>query len=170
MALIKCPECGKEISDQAISCPNCGSPMKKEKPEVVAFQQNSNMVNTVAPKKKKGHGCLITVLAVFIFIGIMAAAVGGAVGQNSAVQKAVSGVSDDAEYITLEEFNKIETGMSYEEVQEIVGSAGEVSVQSGSGEFSITMVTWYGNGMAGSNANVTFTNGEVTGKAQVGLK
>ena len=27
MALIKCPECGKEISDIATSCPNCGYPM-----------------------------------------------------------------------------------------------------------------------------------------------
>ncbi len=26
MALIKCPECGKEISDRAESCPNCGCP------------------------------------------------------------------------------------------------------------------------------------------------
>lgn len=24
MALIKCPECGKSISESAISCPNCG--------------------------------------------------------------------------------------------------------------------------------------------------
>lgn len=28
MALIKCPECGKEISDKASACPNCGSPIK----------------------------------------------------------------------------------------------------------------------------------------------
>lgn len=27
MALIKCPECGKEVSDQAESCPNCGCPI-----------------------------------------------------------------------------------------------------------------------------------------------
>lgn len=27
MALIKCPECGKEISDKAKSCPNCGCPI-----------------------------------------------------------------------------------------------------------------------------------------------
>lgn len=27
MALIKCPECGKEISDKATSCPNCGFPL-----------------------------------------------------------------------------------------------------------------------------------------------
>ena len=26
MALIKCSECGKEISDRAITCPNCGCP------------------------------------------------------------------------------------------------------------------------------------------------
>lgn len=29
MALVKCPECGKEISDKAISCPGCGVPNKK---------------------------------------------------------------------------------------------------------------------------------------------
>lgn len=30
MALIKCPECGKEISDKTSSCPNCGYPIKKK--------------------------------------------------------------------------------------------------------------------------------------------
>ncbi len=30
MALIKCPECGKEISDKAIACPNCGNPMNQQ--------------------------------------------------------------------------------------------------------------------------------------------
>lgn len=27
MSLVNCPECGKEISDKAISCPYCGYPM-----------------------------------------------------------------------------------------------------------------------------------------------
>jgi len=27
MALIKCPDCGKEVSTSAESCPNCGRPM-----------------------------------------------------------------------------------------------------------------------------------------------
>ncbi len=27
MALIKCPECSREISDKAKSCPHCGNPM-----------------------------------------------------------------------------------------------------------------------------------------------
>lgn len=30
MSLIKCPECGKEISDKAAACPNCGMPLRKE--------------------------------------------------------------------------------------------------------------------------------------------
>ena len=30
MAMIKCPECGHEVSDKAPTCPNCGCPIKKE--------------------------------------------------------------------------------------------------------------------------------------------
>ncbi len=29
MALIKCPECGKEVSDAASNCPNCGYPLRR---------------------------------------------------------------------------------------------------------------------------------------------
>lgn len=29
--LINCPECGKEISDKAESCPKCGYPLKASK-------------------------------------------------------------------------------------------------------------------------------------------
>jgi hypothetical protein len=30
MALIKCKECGSEISSKAKACPHCGAPTKKE--------------------------------------------------------------------------------------------------------------------------------------------
>lgn len=33
MALIKCPECGREISDKAVSCPGCGYPIAGSLPE-----------------------------------------------------------------------------------------------------------------------------------------
>lgn len=151
MALIKCPECGKEVSKDAKTCPQCGHPIKKEKP-------------------KKKHGCLITIISVVVFFGIIGSVIIGAMGQNAAIQKSVSGVSDSSEYITMDEYNQIETGMTYEEVQKIVGGTGEVSVQSETAGIKIIIVTWYGNGVAGSNANVTFTNNEVTTKAQVGLQ
>lgn len=33
MALIKCPECGKEVSDKAPACIHCGYPFQKQQPE-----------------------------------------------------------------------------------------------------------------------------------------
>ena len=36
MALISCPECGKEISDKAVACPHSGNPMN---PQVQQTQQ-----------------------------------------------------------------------------------------------------------------------------------
>ena len=107
-------------------------------------------------------------ILIFIILGI--GTVFFAAMQNDSIQKSVSGVSDNSEYITLEEYNKIETGMTYEEVAEIVGSKGTVSSQVEMNGINNTIITWYGNGVAGSNANVTFINNEVQGKAQVGLK
>jgi hypothetical protein len=31
MALIKCSECGKDVSDKATACPNCGAPIGSER-------------------------------------------------------------------------------------------------------------------------------------------
>lgn len=30
MAMVKCPECGKEVSDKATSCPNCGTSIRNK--------------------------------------------------------------------------------------------------------------------------------------------
>ena len=45
MALIKCPECGKEISDKATICPNCGYPVSEmnKSPET---ETNTNQDDT----------------------------------------------------------------------------------------------------------------------------
>ena len=32
MALIKCPECGRQVSEYAENCPNCGCPMDRDLP------------------------------------------------------------------------------------------------------------------------------------------
>ena len=36
--LIKCPDCGKEISDQAQSCIHCGRPIKQQKSRLTTVQ------------------------------------------------------------------------------------------------------------------------------------
>lgn len=64
MALIKCPECGKEISDQASSCPNCGCP--------ISISNNQQPHHTKEPKR---GGCLKTILIFFVIcigVGIVA--------------------------------------------------------------------------------------------------
>lgn len=37
MALIKCKECGKEISENAVNCPNCGNVIKRKNKKVGAI-------------------------------------------------------------------------------------------------------------------------------------
>ena len=39
MALIKCKECGHEISDEALACPNCGKPQRDKVPSVSLSRQ-----------------------------------------------------------------------------------------------------------------------------------
>lgn len=87
MALIKCPECGKEISDQATSCPNCGYPIQSLKMEDQTNGQTderkdagtqdrkddvSDREGARPPKKKGGKialivGVVIVVAAVAVF-------------------------------------------------------------------------------------------------------
>ncbi|MCI2068580.1 MAG: zinc ribbon domain-containing protein [Bacilli bacterium] len=38
MAIIKCPECGKEISDKAKACPNCGYPISSANDGIVKIK------------------------------------------------------------------------------------------------------------------------------------
>lgn len=38
MSLIKCAECGKDISDKAEACPSCGNPINKQPPVVETME------------------------------------------------------------------------------------------------------------------------------------
>ena len=40
MALIKCVECDREISDKAKICPNCGCPLQNETDEIIKVSKN----------------------------------------------------------------------------------------------------------------------------------
>ncbi len=45
MALITCPECSKQVSDQASSCPSCGYPITQEEEDVFDFNDYSESSN-----------------------------------------------------------------------------------------------------------------------------
>lgn len=68
MALIKCPECGKEISSSASACPNCGHPVK---------------ASAIAPAQREGPfmqtlNCGCVVIAVLLLFVLVVALIAGA--------------------------------------------------------------------------------------------
>ena len=75
MALVICPECGKEVSSWAESCVNCGCPIK------------TNVSTVEKPKKIKTNtlavvGCIASIVSLFInlwgIIGIVGIILSGA--------------------------------------------------------------------------------------------
>ncbi|MGN0384564.1 MAG: zinc ribbon domain-containing protein [Lachnospiraceae bacterium] len=54
MSLINCPECGKEISDQAAACPNCGFSLQKTDPTKISVNVN-NSPSIKCPKCKSSN-------------------------------------------------------------------------------------------------------------------
>ena len=59
MALIKCPECGKEISDKAASCPNCGFPITQgnvtQEPPQKQKEYDIEMLDSMRIKASKAN-------------------------------------------------------------------------------------------------------------------
>lgn len=50
MALITCPECGKQVSDRAAACPNCGCPISAVTAKMIPvhFWRKKNLLSGVA--------------------------------------------------------------------------------------------------------------------------
>lgn len=70
--------------------------------------------------------------------------------------------------VTLAQFNRVETGMTYEQVKEIFGFDGSLFTESSNDYVDIKMYMWSGDA-AGSSASVTFQDGKVAYKYQYGL-
>lgn len=73
MAMIKCPECGKEISETAESCPNCGYKLQKQSSwsgETTSTGTYS-AIEQPSKKKKKSKG-LIWVIVVIVALIVIA--------------------------------------------------------------------------------------------------
>lgn len=54
--LIKCPECEKEVSDKAFSCPNCGYPILKYNEETVKPPEQEKKPKRKSRRKKLPNG------------------------------------------------------------------------------------------------------------------
>ena len=178
-----CSYCGDPLAEGNF-CPNCGKP--------IAYQKNvdntdqyepsehiqTNVNNYQIDNKGSAAGKSFFIFLIIILCGILFSII--YVNFSSDNKKTFKSEfttpstsmesDDDLEYITLAEYNSIKNGMTYDEVVKLIGSEGTSISESSVGNVSITIISWYGNGFNGSNANVTFTNNKVTGKAQIGLE
>lgn len=59
MALIKCPECGTEVSDRVQNCPNCAYPIKSGQDLLIAVEK---------PKGKGLNTGYVIILVIIILI------------------------------------------------------------------------------------------------------
>ena len=65
MTLVSCSECGKEVSDKATSCPNCGAPISGN--SSVSLNPQSNVKVTRTGEKWEAIGFLL------MFVGLVMA-------------------------------------------------------------------------------------------------
>lgn len=177
--LVKCKTCGETIAKNAKACPRCGARRRNNIPLgifliavglIVLFSGLGKTIST-SKAKKKSTPATPAVTATAAIEETTAPDVAG----SDEIGDPDSDETEDVNpaTISLEEFNAISTGMTYEEVVSIVGSEGKVlsEVDIGMGdEYRTIMYMWEGEGSMGANANVTIQGGKVTAKAQLGLK
>lgn len=151
MALINCRECGKEISNKAKSCPSCGMVLRK--------------------KTSTFHYYVIGLL-VLLLIYMVSSLVDN---DSNKPDSGFSLPSIGANIVTFEEYERIEVGMSYKQVVEIIGSNGEElsrnKIEGIPGVMeSVETVMYQWMNKNGANMNAMFQNDKLIQKAQYGLK
>ncbi|RYD01633.1 hypothetical protein N752_29080 [Desulforamulus aquiferis] len=73
--------------------------------------------------------------------------------------------------VSLEQFNSLENGMTYEQVQQILGGPGELGSETGkSGDFGYNVIYNYRGNTTGSIVMLQFTDKGLHSKTQAGLK
>ncbi len=101
MALIKCLECGKEISDKADKCPSCGCPVETQKSE----REKKNKSN-----KKAKKSFLLTVTFSIIILAIIIIYVLKAFNNNNIIigEWEISGLSRGDRHFTIDQLEALE--------------------------------------------------------------
>lgn len=155
-----CPKCGHQNQPLWNACQMCRVP----NPYLPAPPP-------VQPKPKSSKGLLIVIIG---FLGLCAVCgLAGLVGvrntpRTATVESLASGTPSNRG-VTMANYNRIQTGMSYYEVTIILGVAGKELSSNQIGNLKTIMYEWKGDSLI-SSMNVTFQNDKVISKAQFGLE
>lgn len=93
-------------------------------------------------------------------------------GQESAAESGSQQLDKSGPKISMEEYDKIQEGMTYETAKSIIGSAGKIDWASGvkGSDMYTERYRWDGSGSSGSYALLTFEGGKLDMKIQFGLE
>jgi RNA polymerase subunit RPABC4/transcription elongation factor Spt4 len=126
MALISCPECGKDVSEYAVTCPNCGVNIKLMKEKAASTITNCSECDTEipdqaemcpncgAPIKRKTKNVKVPKTIRILLLLLVAAIVFGGIGAfilyqvlkiNSGSEDTPSAFSSTADGVLLDETN-----------------------------------------------------------------
>ena len=164
MKMVKCKKCGKIYPKNLSNCPEC-------------FEKNKKYIS----KGRKAFGTLCIIFGIITIFSVAVNWDDNSLNEHeSSSQSQTTSQNNSSEIkqetkgkVNYENFEKIETGMTYEQVVQIFGEEGKVLSESeidiGIGEeYSTIMYYWYDKtGIA--NCNIMFQNNKVVSKAQVGL-
>lgn len=143
MALKNCKECGKEVSSSANKCPNCGKD-----------QRNWFMRHKI-----------LSIIGALIILMIIGAAMNpktpNTTPTNNSNTPIVNKTNDNQ--ITKETYDKIQNGMTKEQIKEMLGEPKSVSENEFQG-VGKTELYHYQKGFSTTAIDVWFTNGKVSSK------
>jgi hypothetical protein len=76
--------------------------------------------------------------------------------------------TDKKSGLTMDKYNQIKNGMSYQEVKDIIGGEGTQTMSSGEGKYKVESYKWEGDDY--QFISVVFMGGKVNSKVQANLK
>jgi predicted RNA-binding Zn-ribbon protein involved in translation (DUF1610 family) len=149
-----CSGCGAAIpatGQPSKYCPECGN-------SLLAIVQS-------VPEERKSNRILVLVGSFIIFILLCAL-----MADRSLLKVAPGGWASlfgSPPVVTIAEYERIQEGMTYDQVSAIIGEAGEEISRSDIAGYRTVMYAWKNSN--GSNMNAMLQNGRLITKAQFGL-
>jgi len=181
---IQCPGCGQTLqipeqyAGQTGKCQHCGGAITVPTPATAVFAAAPVPVPAAQPetgtaKKAFIYGCFgCGGVAFAIFLALVGLGVLSGIGSSDTIRRTVESAAPE-DTITLDEFNRIQVGMTMEEVAGIVGSWGQLDSENSFGagtQFATATAMYSFNGARTlSRAGVMVQNGRVMQKHQFGL-
>lgn len=168
-----CENCGKPVNENQDFCLNCGKILKSNK---IVKDNNYNPNKTHS--KTNNAVIIIIIIILLIVIGICTLSIINARGwfgkeSNFLNENTYAYPDSKNTIVTLSKYNLLDTGMTEQEVWDIIGgkctNTGTTDIGAGD-EFITITYGCNGKGRVGANVILIFQGGKLYSKSQAGLQ